>query len=162
MINQTGLPFILFFYHILKYRFKLINNVDYDKESLKKESNCILNKHKFYSLADKANLSEQAKTQEEYTSLLSEFDKANLQYINKILSAISFLLDYDVKYTNKLLEIIAKNLDANPSFALKFMATDIVAISDFSTKAKQRYLNQVKELTKSIKKDESNQIFLFD
>ena len=167
LINQIDdtsnwLTLYTILYHLLKYRFKLINNVDYDKESLKKEANNILNKHKFYSLADKANLSEQAKTQEEYTSLLSEFDKANLQYINKILSAISFLSDYDVKYTNELLKVIANNLDANPSFALRFMATDIATISDFSTKAKQHYLNQVKELTKAIKEDESNQIAIFD
>lgn len=149
-------------YHLLKLQQKLSENLNYDKELLKKDAENILVKHKFYSIAIRIRLNEQADSQEEYTNLLSDFDKENLKYVNKILSAISFISDYDVKYANELLKTISGNLSANPSFALRFMATNLAGISDLPTKVKQHYLNKVKELTESTSNDDSSPIEVFD
>lgn len=146
-------------YHLLKLKYK---DQSMDTEALKMEANDILVKHKFYSLTDKSKFAKYAKSKEDYNNLLNDFDKNNMMYVSKILSAIKFISDYDIKYANKLLEKIATNIDVDPSFTLRFMATEVSKLSDLSITAKKDFLNRIDKLVDETKENNSDQIEIFD
>jgi len=83
-------------------------------------------------------------------------------YVSKILSAIKFISDYDIKYANKLLEKIATNIDVDPSFTLRFMATEVSKLSDLSITAKKDFFNRIDKLIEETKENNSDQIEIFD
>ena len=131
-------------YHLLKLQVK--NNIIdfFSNEELHKKTKSILHEHKFYSLADIAELEALSQTKAEFESLLSDFDKNNYELINELLSAIRFLSVYDVKYTNEILKGIVENLDPDISFALNFMAISLKPLSNASANIKKEFLGKVK------------------
>lgn len=146
-------------YHLLKLEHK---DQVVDIAALQIEANDILVKHKFYSLTDKSKFAKQSKSKEEYDNLLNDFDKNNMIYVSKILSAIKFISDYDIKYANKLLEKISINIDVDPSFTLRFMAAEVSKLSDLSITAKKGFLNRVDKLIEETIENNSDQIEIFD
>lgn len=142
------LPFAIL-HHLLKISYKR-DGKTLDEDSIKNcqdEAEQILLKHKFYSLSVQSRLSTQSHTEEEYKSLLSNFDIDNMQYISQILKAIQFLSSYDVEYTNKKLKIIVENFkECDISFSLAFMATPLLGIKELQPSMKKEFLNEVIKL----------------
>lgn len=150
-------------YSLVKHLLKLKhNNQITDTEFLKNETNTVLTKFKIYSLIDRAKFARVSKSKEELNSLLSDFDKKNLIFVNKILNSIRYISDYDVTYANKMLEKIASNLDKDPSFAFRFMSTDISKLSALTTTAKKNFFNTLEELISETKECNSGCVEIFD
>lgn len=132
-------------YHLLKHE----NNQQHDKqpaETLQKRTEEILHSHKIYTITDRRNFSEKSKSKEEYDRLLSDFDKNNMNLINQLLQPIQFISNYDVKYANEKLSCIVDNMEAEPSFALSFMALPLKKLENSNVNIKKEFLKEVKKL----------------
>jgi transcriptional regulator with XRE-family HTH domain len=145
-IESTNHTFIYaIVYHLLKYE---NNNID-NKESndvIQKRTSEILRSYKFYTISDRRDFAEKSNSKQEYDKLLSDFDKKNMHLINQLLSSISFISDYDVKYANEKLSLIVNNLEIDSSFALSFMALPLKELADVNVRIKKEFLQEVKML----------------
>jgi transcriptional regulator with XRE-family HTH domain len=132
-------------YHLLKYDNKL-NGQPSDNDTLQSKAINILQQFKFYSLSDRSKLSKQAKTKDEFESLLNDFDKDNMEHITNFLNCVNFLSDYDIKYANEKLKGIVENLEMDCSFALSFMAISLSTLSDINVTQRKKFLDSVRNL----------------
>lgn len=146
-------------YHLLKYESKY-KGYELNEKHLNKlsdETDRILSSYKFYSLSVKSKMENQINDTDELNSLMSNFDIENLKYINKILSNIKFLTDYDVDYTNNKLKQIVDNFEVlDKSFILSFMATNLSPLKDISVSKKKEFIKSVTELVDTILIKEEN------
>lgn len=156
--NHTTMFAIL--YHIQKMKYKQEANTlnIYD---IQDEVESLLKKHKFCSLGYRSKLIRQARTQEEFENLLSEFDRNNQKIITNILAHFSFMSDFDIKYTNAKLEKVLENLDNDRSFALSFMAIPLIDMKHISVLKKKKFLEEIGELIKKFVIDDGETMELY-
>lgn len=144
------LPYTIL-YHLLKKEFlsSHINAIiDIDvKKDLAKKAEDILIEYKFCSLALKAKIKDESKSNEEYNKILNQFDIDNKEYVLKLIRMISFMSQYDISYTNNKLQNIINNINnCGPSFTLAFMSLSIANLKNLQTDLRRDFLKSINNL----------------
>jgi|SRR5690554_1091887 len=130
-----------------------LNNPLREEENIriKKEVIKILNSFKFYSSTEKSRILETAATKQEFDSLLNEFDITNKKLINEFLGYISFLSDFNVKYTNEKLALLNRNFKWDPSYILAISSLPFYELENMSKSLKSNLLNDIRKLVDEYK-----------
>ncbi len=130
-----------------------LNNPLPEEENIriKKEVIKILNSFKFYSSAEKSKVLETAATKQEFDSLLNEFDITNQKLINELLGYISFLSDFNVKYTNEKLTLLNRNFKWDASYILAIASLPFYELENISKSLKSNLLNDIRKLVDEYK-----------
>ena len=148
--NYVTIQSILYNLFRLEYG---LNNLLSEEENtkMKKEVIAILNSYKFYSSVEKGKLLDTAATKQEFDSLLNEFDIANQKLINEFLGYISFLSDFNVKYTNEKLILLNRNYKWDSSYILAISSLPFYELDNMSKSLKSNLLNDIKKLVDEYK-----------
>ncbi|MGI6578402.1 MAG: hypothetical protein ACOX1Q_10415 [Eubacteriales bacterium] len=130
-----------------------LNNPLPEEENIriKKEVIKILNSFKFYSSVEKSKVLETAATKQEFDSLLNEFDITNQKLINELLGYISFLSDFNVKYTNEKLTLLNRNFKWDASYILAIASLPFYELENISKSLKSNLLNDIRKLVDEYK-----------
>ena len=105
-----------------------------------------LNSFKFYSSIEKSKVLENAVTKQEFDSLLSEFDLTNQKLINELLGHLSFLSNFNVKYTNTKLSLLNRNFKWDPGYILAIASLPFCELENISKSLKSNLLNDIRIL----------------
>ncbi|WP_407313659.1 hypothetical protein [Desulfosporosinus sp. SB140] len=124
---------------------------DEDNEKIKEEVVNILNSYKFYSSIEKNRVLESAVTKQEFNSLLNEFDLTNRKLINEFLSYISFLSEFNIKYTNEKMVLVNQNFDWDASYLLSITSLPFCGLDNISKSMKKNLLEDIKNLIENYK-----------
>ena len=130
-----------------------LNNPLSDEENvrMKNEVVKILNSFKFYSSVEKSRILDTATTKYEFDSLLNEFDIANQKLINEFLGYISFLSDFNVKYTNEKMTLFNRNFKWDSSYILAISSLPFYELENMSKSLKSNLLNDIRKLVDEYK-----------
>lgn len=148
-------------YYLLKIEKKVSVPED---DSLMREAHDYLNSYKFYSLAEKYKLSQQAKTDAELDNLMSTFDKTNSALMNEVITAFSVFSDLDIAKMNKYLEAFVNNLKWDNSFMMTLLGTSFFDLESISYTAKKQMLTEIQAITEKYKElpDVQRQLELYE
>lgn len=141
--------FCILFY-VLKIE-KYYNRVDLSREeniSLMNETTQTLNQFKFYSLAEKSNIINNAENQEQLNEIWNSFDTENQEILSDILSGFRYASELDIANTNPRLKGLSKNMHWDLWFMLKLVSFDFSSLDDLSTSLKRDLLNDIEELVR--------------
>jgi len=122
-----------------------------ENTNMKKEVIAILNSYKFYSSSEKSRVLDTAATKQEFNSLLNEFDIANQKLINEFLGYISFLSDFNVKYTNEKMTLLNRNFKWDASYILAISSLPFYELENMSKSLKSSLLNDIRKLVDEYK-----------
>lgn len=143
--NYVTIQLIL--YNLLRLEHSLDHSLsEEENDKIKGEVTRILNSYKFYSSTEKSKLLETVATQQEFDSLLSEFDIINRKLINEFLEYMSFLSDWNVKYTNEKLVLLNRNFKWDASYILTLTSLPFYELESISKSLKSNLLNDIKKL----------------
>lgn len=118
---------------------------------IKKEVITILNSYRFYSSVEKSRVLNTAANKQEFDSLLNDFDIANQKLINEFLGYISFLSEFNVKYTNEKLTLLNRNFKWDASYILAISSLPFYDLENMSKSLKSNLLNDIKKLVDEYK-----------
>jgi transcriptional regulator with XRE-family HTH domain len=139
-------------YNLLRLEHGLDNPLSEEENiNIKKEVITILNSYKFYSSTEKSRVLETAATKQEFDSLLSEFDITNQKLINEFLGYISFLSDFNIKYTNEKMILFNRNFKWDASYILTLASLPFYELENISKSLKSSLLDDVRELIEKYK-----------
>lgn len=139
-------------YNIFRLEHGLDNPIsEEENEIIKKEVISILNSYKFYSSSQKNKVLETAATRQEFDSLLNEFDLANKKLINEFLGYISFLSEFNIKYTNEKMTLLNRNLKWDVSYLLAISGLPFYELDNISKSLKNNLLDDIKKLIEEYK-----------
>lgn len=149
--NYVTIESLLF--NLLRLEYGKENPISKEKNNeLRNETTKILNSFKFYNSIEKNKLLKASTTKQELEALLSDFDIENRKLVNEFLEYISFLSDWNVKYTNEKMSLLNKNLDWDASYILTLASLPYFEIGGISKSLKSNLLNDIKELIEEYKK----------
>ncbi|SCY87641.1 helix-turn-helix domain-containing protein [Alkaliphilus peptidifermentans] len=148
-------------YNLLRLEYELNDKLsDEVNEKIKDNAVATLNSYKFYSSLEKIKLLKNASTENEINSLLSEFDINNRELVNDLLNHISFLSDWNVKYTNEKMKLINKNFEWDSSYTLTLASLPFYELNNISKSLKGDLLENIKKLIEEYKnKPETEKTF---
>lgn len=144
-------PYI-FIFCILFYLLKiekfgdLVNIDDQQIQLLNQETTNILNSHKFYSIVERDNIVNSAKSQEEIQNLLSSFDNNNSKLISEILNELKFASEIDIRITNKRLSSFLENLKKDTWFTLKIISLNYSSLESIDMPQRKEFIEKVESL----------------
>lgn len=123
-----------------------------------------LNHFKFYSLITKYKLSQQAKTQSDYESFMSSFDKTNYDLMNQIIASFKVFSDLDIERTNKYLEVFIDNLKWDNSFMMALIGTSFYDLKCMSFTVKKQMLTEIQAIIQKYKEmpDSQKQLEVYE
>lgn len=139
-------------YNLLRLEY-IQNNSFSEEENIKIKQQVILtlNSYKFYSSIEKSRVLKNAVTQQEFDSLLNEFDITNKELVNEFLGYISFLSEFNVKYTNEKLNLVNRNFNWDASYLLTLASLPFYQLENTSKSLKSSLLNDIKKLIEEYK-----------
>lgn len=148
-------------YNLLRLECELIDKLsDEANEKIKDIAVATLNSYKFYSSLEKIKLLKNVSTEHEINSLLSEFDINNRELVNDLLNHISFLSDWNVKYTNEKMKLINRNFEWDSSYSLTLASLPFYELNNASKSLKGDLLKDIKKLIEEYKnKPEAEKTF---
>lgn len=106
----------------------------------------ILIQYNFLSLQLKQELCSNNLITESLNSYLSDYDQANLKYIEEIIQYIQTLSTWDIAYVNTKLEEILKTFSFNPSFALALFGLKYSQLSHLDINDSKSFLKDINKL----------------
>ena len=123
-----------------------------------------LNSYKFFSLAEKRKLKNQAKSKTELDNLLSTFDKDNIALINEILTAFKLFSELDIAKTNEFLSHFVKNLKWDNGFMMRLISIELFNTVNLSFALKKNMLSEIQAVVKKYNDipDEQKNIEIYD
>ena len=102
-----------------------------------------LNKFSFFSLSEKARLQRSIKSKEEQDSLLSSFDKTNINLINQVLNAFRVVSELNIVKMNKYLQTFVDNLQWDTGFTMRLISIKFSSLEDISFGRKKELLKDI-------------------
>lgn len=136
---------------IIKTIFKLDN---FDTNTAYEKAVDILKQNKIYTLKERNELLRQKRNSIEIDHLLSDYDKDNIKYVNKIISHFKMLSDWQIDYTNPKLNNLSKSLDADAPFVLAIVGQDFFKLDKLKVEDKKRFLEKLSDLVETFSKIE--------
>lgn len=117
-----------------------------ENAELMKETASLLNHHKFLSISEKNALLAEQSSLEDFNSLLSSFDKDNIDIINEILSGFNFASAQNIKSTNEQLKSFCQNMHWDIGFMLTLISRDFKRLDKTSVSNRKRLLQEIGDL----------------
>lgn len=108
----------------------------------------LLNKHKFYSIAEKRRLLSATNNEAEQKAFLSVFDIENRECLERINSQFQRISEYNIKLANKALASFANNLDSDIGFMMRIISLDFAHLDSLNVSNKKALLNEIEEMIK--------------
>lgn len=102
-----------------------------------------LSRFKFYSLSEKNRLMRQTVSKEEQRNLLSSFEQANIEVVNKILALFQIMSELNMVKANEQFEAFLKNLEWDQGFIMKLLSSTFFQLKDVSYNIKRNLLNEI-------------------
>ena len=154
-------PYVFIFcilYYILKIeKYGSVIKIESTQiRQLNQEVKTILNSHKFYSIAERENIVNQAQSKEEIHNLLSSFDNDNSKLIGDILGELKFASDMDIRITNDRLTGFLKNLSTDVWFTLRLISLEYYLLESVDISQRKEFLKEVDELIKKYTDTQKN------
>ncbi len=117
-----------------------------DHNLVMSDANNLLIKYKFHTISLREQLLANAKTKEEYSELLSNFEIANIAVVNNILKSISYYSDRNIKLANNQLDLFNKNISWDIGFMMKLVSLDFNSIGNASHFCKSELIKKIEDL----------------
>ncbi|MCR5335331.1 MAG: helix-turn-helix domain-containing protein [Synergistes sp.] len=119
---------------------------DEENSDLMKAATSLLNSHKFLSISEKNALLAEQSSRDDFISLLSSFDKDNIDIINDILSGFRFASAQNIKSTNEQLKLFSQNMHWDLGFMLALISRDFKQLDKTSVSNKKKLLEEIGSL----------------
>lgn len=136
---------------IIKTIFKLDN---FDTNTAYEKAIDILKQNKIYTLKERNELLRQKRNSIEIDHLLSDYDKDNIKYVNKIIGHFKMLSDWQIDYTNPKLNNLSKGLDDDAPFVLAIVGQEFFKLDKLKVEDKKRFLEKLSDLVETFSKIE--------
>ena len=116
------------------------------------------------SLGDKSRLRRQSKTQNEFESLLSSFDKENIAILNDIIVSFKVASEINVSKTNEYLKAFANNLKCDKNFMMYIISMDFSKNNELSYLVKRQMLGEIQGIIDKYNNlpDEQKKLEIYD
>lgn len=119
---------------------------DEENTEIINETTLLLNHYKFLSISGKDALLSEQSSREDFSSLLSSFDKDNIGIINEILSGFTFASAQNIKSTNEKLKSFCQNMHWDLGFMLVLISRDFKRLNKTSVSNKKKLLQEIGDL----------------
>lgn len=147
--NYISLQAIVYYILIIQLHFEQKDIPDNSYMSLSHKTVDLLNKHQFFSLAEKDFLESQAKSEQEHNALISEFDKENSKTINEIIKVFRVFSDVDMLRTTEYLNHFKKNLKWDSGFMMEIINLQFNSLVNTDIEQRKKLLSEIDTLIKS-------------
>lgn len=146
--NYVSMQAIVYYILIIQLHFKQKDIPDNSYISLSHKTVDLLNKHQFFSLAEKDYLESQAKNEQEHNALISEFDKENSKTINEIIKVFKVFSDVDMLRTTDYLNHFKENLKWDSGFMMEIINLQFNSLIDTDINQRKNLLKEIDNLIK--------------
>lgn len=119
---------------------------DTELQTIQKEWQPLLDKHKFFTLSRKEKLLSQTRSQNQAKSILNDFDIENQKLLTELLHFIKIATDMDVVSTNRALKRFVSNLEWDYNFMFRVVGFNFAAIEECSFSNKLQMLKEIKDI----------------
>lgn len=121
-----------------------VNSDEYN--TLAKKARAYLESFRIYTLTRKANLVEQANSEQEIGEKLSLYDRENLRIIEDVHDALAFYSDFDVATANQQIKQFTENLHWDSPFIMQIAGLPFDKLGQCSFRIKKSIIMQIKQI----------------
>ena len=117
-----------------------------DYSTIAKKARGYLESFRIYTLTRKANLVEQANSEQEIGEKLSFYDRENLRIIEEVHDALVFYSDFDVALANHQIKQFTENLHWDSPFIMQIAGLPFDKLGQCSYRIKKNIILQIKQI----------------
>lgn len=114
-----------------------------DNKKLYADTVAYLNSFKFFSISERYCQQRLAESKAERDSLLSSFDRNNMDLINKVISSFRLISEIDIARANEILATFVENLEWDSGFMMRLISLDFSKLEEISYASKKQMLSEL-------------------